>query len=110
MRGDRLRLIREARGFTQVDLAQRIGIHAQQLYKIENNISTNPSADTLVALARVLDVSTDYLLGLVDEQLSVLQEEDLSLTEHKLLQAARSGRIVEALKALTTMYEGDDLN
>jgi transcriptional regulator with XRE-family HTH domain len=95
-------------GLSQSDLADRIGIHAQQLYRIERGISENPSSDTIISLARELDISADYLLGLVDEPKGILREEDLNPMERRLLQAARSGLIVEALKALTSISEKVD--
>lgn len=104
MNGYRLREIRESRGLTQKDLADRVGMSDQQIYRYEAD-KTDATGDALTKIARVLDVSVDYLLGLVDQPNGILQEQDLTPMEHKLLQAARSGLIVEALKALTAMSE-----
>lgn len=107
MRIDRLRQIREARGFSQSDLADRVGIHHQQIYRIETGQS-DPSGTTLTNLAKALEVSVDYLVGLTDEPLIRIDEKGLTQMESRLVWAARNGLIVEALKVLTTMSETDD--
>lgn len=107
MRGDRLREIREARQLSQKDLGDLSGIHQQQIYKYEKGDS-DPTADTLTRIAQVLEVSTDYLLGLVDSPNQHLNEEELSPMERKLIQAVRRGLIVEALKTLASLQEGVD--
>lgn len=108
MRGDRLKEIREARGLTQPELAERIGIHAQQVYRIESGKSPNPSADTLTAISKELDVSVDYLLGLVDSPTERLREEDLSDMERRLIQAVRTGEINELFEVLGRLSKKKD--
>ena len=107
MYGNRLRDIRDARGLTQKDLANRVGMSDQQIYRYETDKS-DPTGEALAKISKALDVSVDYLLGLVDEPNSFLQESQLSPMEQKLLAAARSGLIVEALKALTAISDKDD--
>jgi len=106
MHGERLKEIRESRGLTQDDLAQRTGIHKQQIYKIEAGINDNPSSDSLTALSKELGVTVDYLLGLVDQPMGHLEEAALSPMEHKLIQALRNGLITEAFEALTAISKG----
>jgi transcriptional regulator with XRE-family HTH domain len=61
--GKRLVALRRARGFTQMQLAKAMGTtqRAISYYEIEAEL---PSASALIALARVLRVTTDELLGL----------------------------------------------
>jgi transcriptional regulator with XRE-family HTH domain len=61
--GKRLVALRRARGFTQIQLAKAIGTtqRAISYYEIEAEF---PTAPALIALARVLRVTTDELLGL----------------------------------------------
>ena len=59
--GNRLRKIREARGFTQRDLADRVKIELVQISRYERGQAL-PNAETLVALAEVLQVDIDVLL------------------------------------------------
>jgi transcriptional regulator with XRE-family HTH domain len=60
--GDKLRLLRRQRGFTQTDLARDLGLatHSHVSY-LERNRSA-PSLDLVLRLADVFNVTTDYLL------------------------------------------------
>lgn len=59
--GSRLRKLREARGFTQGELAERVGIELVQISRYERGQAL-PNAETLVSLAEVLKTETDVLL------------------------------------------------
>lgn len=50
-------------GWTQVQLAQKLGITKQTVSNWEND-NIQPSIDMLVKLSKIFNVSTDYLLGL----------------------------------------------
>jgi transcriptional regulator with XRE-family HTH domain len=58
---DRVHQLRKERGWSQAELASRIGADAGQISRYENGRIT-PSADAVVRLAEAFDVSTDYLL------------------------------------------------
>jgi transcriptional regulator with XRE-family HTH domain len=58
---DRVHELRKEHGWSQADLAAKIGADAGQISRYENGRIT-PSADALVRLAEVFDVTTDYLL------------------------------------------------
>jgi len=60
--GERLRDIRQKRGFSQRELAKRCGLGENALYIYENN-KGDPNLDSLMSIANELRVSTDYLLG-----------------------------------------------
>lgn len=60
--GDRLRSVRMYRGITQQTMADRIGV-ALRTYQQYEQGRTSPSFELLVAIADVLNVPTDYLLG-----------------------------------------------
>lgn len=66
----RLLLRRESLNITRSELGEKVGFEGVQgnknIHKYENGISL-PSYDVLVKLAKALDCSTDYLLGVVDE-------------------------------------------
>ena len=68
--GLRLSLARQTRHYSQQDLARLVGIsqkHLSQLEKGRVPFGSLASA-TLRRLAQTLEVSTDYLLGLTDDQ------------------------------------------
>ena len=71
--GDRVALWRKKRKLTQEELAVKINVTKAAVSNYENGHST-PSNETLVALADVLDVDTDYLLGRTDQPRSMAED------------------------------------
>lgn len=63
----RVKELRCARGITQVELAKLLGVTKQCVSNWEND-NIQPSIDMLIRTARLFKVSTDYILGLSDEQ------------------------------------------
>lgn len=61
----RLRESRDRRGLTQGELGKEAGLPPTTISHFESG-SRKPSFDNLRRLTRVLGVSTDYLMGLVD--------------------------------------------
>ena len=73
--GKKIRAFRKARGLTQEQLAQALGVTAGAVYKWEAELSA-PDLSLLVALADFFDTSVDVLLGyeLRDNRESVIAE------------------------------------
>lgn len=66
MLSDRLKLLRHERKYSQQTVADKIGISRSTYAGYEN--STPPDVNTLMKISRLYDVSTDYLLfGLKEE-------------------------------------------
>ncbi len=63
MIAEKIKALREARGFTQAELARQLGITRNGVNSWEQGLSM-PSPAYLVELAKLFRVSTDYLLGL----------------------------------------------
>lgn len=63
MLGQRICEIRTSHGWSQVELAKRLGVAKQTVSNWENE-NIQPSIEMLVRLAKLFNVSTDYLLGL----------------------------------------------
>ena len=61
MLGARIAALRREKGWSQAELARVLGISASAMGMYEQG-RREPSADTLVALARELGVTTDFLL------------------------------------------------
>ncbi len=59
---ERLKNLRKQAGFTQVDVASKLGI-SQQAYASWERGAKKPTQDNLVKIAQILNVSVDYLLG-----------------------------------------------
>lgn len=62
MTAERIKALREARGWTQAELARRMNITRNGVNSWEQGLSM-PSPACLVDLSKVFSVSTDYLLG-----------------------------------------------
>lgn len=96
-RGDRLRLMREKLGLSQADLADRLGIGQNQIYRYETG-QVEPSPTIIGMLAKEMDVSADWLLGLVDNPNRRIEEGDLSQHERDLLAAYRRGDLRDLMR------------
>lgn len=81
---ERIRTLREHHGYTQAELAKRLGITRSSVNAWELGISA-PSTQYIVELAAIFKVSTDYLLGvnatttvdvagLTDEDIQIVYE------------------------------------
>lgn len=64
--GQRLAELREQRGLTREELAERVGVSTSTLSRLESGQIQKFSDEMLTALAREFDVSTDFLLGLTN--------------------------------------------
>ena len=81
MTTERIKELREARGWTQAELARRLNITRNGVNSWEQGLSM-PSPACLVDLAKLFSVSTDYLLGverLEAVNVTGLKEEDIAL-------------------------------
>ena len=64
--GERLKQSREKMGMSQVDLATKLNISKQSLYKYENDIITNIPSDKIEEAASILNVSPSYIMGWIE--------------------------------------------
>ncbi len=62
MLNERIRELRLAAGFSQVELAEKLGVSKQSVSNWEND-NIQPSIEMLVKISRTFNVSTDFLLG-----------------------------------------------
>ena len=76
---ERIRALRKEYGWSQGELADKIGTDGRQISRYENGHIT-PSAEVLVKLAQAFDVSVDYLL-FEDAPRRPLTVEDRELVE-----------------------------
>jgi len=68
-KGQKIKRKREELNISQTDLAKRVGISKQTLYKYENDIVTNIPSDKLEKIADALSVPPSYLMGWGDESI-----------------------------------------
>lgn len=62
MNGKRLKMLREEKGLTQKDLAEKLSLTPKAISFYELG-SREPSGDALIRMAHILGTTTDYLLG-----------------------------------------------
>lgn len=67
---ERLQPTRKARGYTQQQMVNRLGafVSSTAVYSSYERGTRSPDYDTLVQIAKILGVTTDFLLGNSDEE------------------------------------------
>ena len=61
----RMKELRSENNYTQNFIASKLGIRQQSYARYESGVG-EPNLDTLVSIAKLFNVSTDYLLGIAD--------------------------------------------
>ena len=86
MFGERLKNVLQDKDISQLKLAQELGYTQQAVNRWCNNI-TEPDNKTIVAIAKYLNISTDYLLG-NGQQLTEYEQElkELSVLQKLLIE------------------------
>lgn len=64
--GTKIRRLREKHGLKQVNLANALQVSPQAVSKWEKGVSY-PDIESIIKIARLFNVSTDYLLGITDK-------------------------------------------
>jgi transcriptional regulator with XRE-family HTH domain len=65
MFSERLKAARNAKGLTQKEIADHLGINKEAYQHYEYNVR-KPPFENIIKLCQLLDVSADWLLGLRD--------------------------------------------
>jgi transcriptional regulator with XRE-family HTH domain len=78
--GERIRELRLKRGWTQQQLAERVGIQQKQISSYERGANV-PSGQTFIALAEAFGVSLDYLAQISPHSSAQAAIADLDLLE-----------------------------
>ena len=82
---ENLRIIREKRHKNQLNVALAVGVTQESISMYESGIGY-PSATILIKLAKYLETSTDYLLGLTDDDTPIkFMNRNLNDKEKELL-------------------------
>lgn len=68
---DRIRELREKRNVTQVRLGTELEVSQETISAYENG-KAEPRLDKLIKIANFLNTSTDYLLGRIDDESSLV--------------------------------------
>ena len=78
MIGDRLAELRKDQNLYQQELAKELGLASSTIssYEIENS---SPDDETKVKLAKFFNISLDYLLGAIDEEIPLFRDDRVDL-------------------------------
>lgn len=103
MKFERIARLRELMNIGQSELAERIGVSKQTLYKYENGIVSNVPSDKIEAMAKIFGVTPAYLMGWEDsptpEQTPVPNPDQLSSDEKTLVTNFRILDSTDRMKA-----------
>lgn len=102
---ERIQTLRKARGLSQEDLAEQIGVSRQAVGKWEARQSV-PEADKLVALSDFFGVTTDFLLKGVEPE---KPNSDLSLASRVLYIASTAFLFIGLFCGFAGWYENQSL-
>ena len=102
--GDRIRKHRELSGISQTDLAEKIGVSKQTLYKYEKNVITNIPSDKIEEIAKVLNVSESCLMGWENKEIELINEEEKGKSLAKLI---ANENMLDAVVKLSKLQPGD---
>lgn len=94
-----MRELRGKMGLSQEALARQIDIGNLQIWRYENG-DNEPSSEILSRLAKALDTSADYLLGLTDDPLPFSVRDILSPDEQAVIEALRQGDKFQAIRII----------
>lgn len=105
MFGDKLKQIRKEKNIKQEDLGKLLNVGGTTISNWENNI-TQPSIEQIVEIAKFFNVSTDYLMGITEDDVPKIEKLRQTLREAGIMvgtdlsydELNRALRIVEMMK------------
>ena len=104
--GDQLSKARKEKEFTQEELAEKLNLPRQTILRWEKN-QVFPDISNLKAVAQVLDVSFDYLLG--EDKTNKVPSSKLSLTDVLVGKEVRLIIYEESLDNYLAIYDNNCL-
>lgn len=100
-KGERIKLLREKINISQTEMAEKIGVSKQTLYKYENDIITNVPSDKIEAIARITGSTPAFIMGW-DETIPQLDDLEQKILEaYRALPDSKKIALYEFVKSLT---------
>ena len=78
--GDRIKQLRQQRGWSQAQLSKKLNVHQKQISGYERGIH-NPSIELLVRMAELFNVSLDYIAFDKREEKNIIPIADRELMQ-----------------------------
>lgn len=88
--GQRLKELRQRRGWSQDELAKKVGVQQKQISSYERGANT-PSGEIFIALADAFEVSLDYLAQRTPSDSTPMPIADMEGHQHKPAHFAAAG-------------------
>ena len=101
MFGERLKALRTARGLTQEELCQELGIVRKTLSDYENGRRYPKSTQMISKICTIFEVSSDFLIG---------KEDELILEAGSRYGARGSAKARKLINETTALFAGGELN
>jgi transcriptional regulator with XRE-family HTH domain len=79
--GERVLLLRRRKRLTQDALADQAGVNKMTIWRLEHGVIQDMKGQVLAKMAVALDTTTDYLLGLREEEASALPSPSTSMRQ-----------------------------
>jgi transcriptional regulator with XRE-family HTH domain len=103
--GQRLARLRKERGFTQIEVADKIGIIQSLVFSYENGV-LNLKAEMAVRFARALDVGVEELLDGAKPRADAAKPNRRVLRRLERIEALPSHHQQHVLKTIDTLLKG----
>src|SRR4051794_10689514 len=95
----RLKELRQRHGYTHQTLAGALGLSAKQVWRYEAGQS-DPTSEVVTKMANLFGVTADYLLGLSNNAIPEVSENNLSLREQTIILTLRRGDKLGAIRLI----------
>lgn len=107
---ERIKSLASEYGWSLQDLAKKAGIGINSIYRWDDKV---PSTKSLTKVAKVLDVSVDYLLGKTNEKhyydLNDKEKKDIAIEAEKLMSGIENGENLNFYGEPATQEQKDRL-
>ena len=97
--GAKIKELRKEKALTLEQLAEKVGSGKSYIWEIENKGVKRPSAEKLAAIAKALDVTTDYLIDDTQTEVSDDLEKEVFYRKLGQLDKGDQDRIMDMIDA-----------
>jgi transcriptional regulator with XRE-family HTH domain len=101
--GQRIRRLRQERGWSQAQLGLKLGAHQKQISGYERDVHV-PSSELLIRIAEAFDVSLDYLVSGDKDASQRIEVADRELIRHMEAVDKLPEKDREAIKAVLESF------
>lgn len=98
--GEKIRTLRKKAGLTMDQLAEQIGASKSSVWELENKDKARPSADRIKEIARVLGVTSEFLLDDSAAEPTVKVADEAFFRKYQELDEPTKQQLQDILKVL----------